>query len=449
VHVKDDMKLIKGKQTRSLSNPIYRRILDTAPDYASVLLANEWLRLEVHDHGPAIAWTQYDRETNRFVVNFHEEAYNLSDKALQVLWRHEIGHISLGHFNKELCIPEDVYRSHSERMMIGDIQINYFIDDKESMSEVGRMAVDEIAPKEMRKDAEPEGYIDPDIWLPKIGLAVSEYPYEIIHAHFHEWMDEQIEEHKQNCEQCQAGGGGEGEGEGGEGHGIPESGMCGGIEEVGDDDTGMAEAVASVIAGVAGDETMGGEQWGKGDSRGTILLKQTELPAWLPALERFARSIVEVVLAEKRTHARPQPAYEGFGIHVPTRKPRWDYQPSQIVFCVDTSGSMIDDLKYVAPVIQYLADHKIETRLIAGDVRVTFDDVVTAIPTGLVGGGGTDIVPILKRAYDYEPESVIIFTDGYVPSWGKDPGVPVLWVGTRESPPYGEGIGVDGQPVKS
>jgi hypothetical protein len=31
----------------------------------------------------------------------------------------------------------------------------------------------------------------------------------------------------------------------------------------------------------------------------------------------------------------------------------------------------------------------------------------------------------------------VFFTDGYVPQWPKDVGIPTLWVGCHEKPPWG------------
>ena len=94
---------IKGSN-RTLSDPNFRKILMAAPDYVSQLISTEWLRLEVEDSGPAIAWTGYEASKNRFVVFFDKKAATLSKRALAALWRHEIGHIALGHFQKELCV---------------------------------------------------------------------------------------------------------------------------------------------------------------------------------------------------------------------------------------------------------------------------------------------------------------------------------------------------------
>jgi hypothetical protein len=425
------------KINSSYSDPVYRKILNASPDYVSKLVGSSFLVCEVHDaqDSPAVAWTYWDEKLEAWKVCFREEAATLSKGALRALWRHEVGHIALAHFSKETCTPDDPIRSNVEQLQVGDIQVNtYLLDDVHTLEEVGRLA-NSLYREE--GDEEGPGFLDPREILPDIGLKVQEYPYDVIHSYLHQKMDEEAEKNGQNPNWTQ-------------GMADALKGMCGGIEAP-EDGTGIMEAVSSVVAGVSGNEdgtNPGGEKWGNTNSLGKIRLPENELPKWIGPLESFARSIVEVILADKRAHTRPQPVYEAHGVHIPTQRPRWDYAPATVVFCVDTSGSMMGDLKYVAPVISYLAQHNIKTRLIAGDVRVTFDELVDKVPDGLVGGGGTDIVPIIERAYEYDPESVIIFTDGWVPSWDKDRGVPVLWVGVHETPPYGTAVSANGEKVR-
>src|SRR5690606_34761557 len=101
-------------------------------------------------------------------------------------------------------------------------------------------------------------------------------------------------------------------------------------------------------------------------------------------------------------------------------------------------GSLWDDVKYVQPVLEFLRRNAIEVRMSAGDVRVTYDEIVTSIPAEIGGGGGTEIVPLWERAAKYEPKSVVCFSDGYLGQWPRDPGVPCLWVGSQVEVPFGE-----------
>ena len=411
----------------SLSDKKYRAIISNAPNYISTLLTSGWIRCEVDTEGPAIAWTEWHPETKRFSVHFHESAADMSPGAICTLWRHEIGHIVFNHFGKEFCMPENPHRSMQEGMVVADIQVNTYLHEAARMAEIGTAAI-AMMPDLESKDSEhePKGYIDPDEWLPKIGLNVDEYPYDVIHTYLHDWVDEQNEQN----------GNGDGNGEG-----QPQSPSCGGVRGVGEADETSAGVSSAVIAAVSGSTTdedgNAAESWGTEPGQMRMRPMGEELPSWVHALEDFARSIVEVILDERRKHARPSEIYKSVGVHMPTVRPSWSYKPSQVCFLVDTSGSMLGELKYVSPVIEYLARHNIETRLITGDTYVTFDDVVTSIPN-IVGGGGTDITPLFVRAKKYEPESIICFTDGYVPAWPKDDGTPTLWVGCRENPPYGQ-----------
>lgn len=426
------------KHKASLTDPVYSGILNASPDYVGTLLNAQFIMLDVYsgDEAPALAWTYWGESDKAWHICFRAEAASMSRDAIMYLWRHEIGHISLAHFVQEVCNPDDPIRSRIEQLQVGDVHINtYLLDRPELLEELGAKQI-ELATEEEREAITADGghgFVDPRVVLPEIGLAVQPYSYDIIHTFMHNKMDEDAKADGQSpnwTEQML-------------------QGMCGGIEGP-EGAPGMAQAVAAVVAGVSGDANneVGGEKWGSESSHGTIKLPEYNLPPWINPLETFARSIVEVVLANRRAHTKPQPVYAAYDVHMPTQQPRWSYQPATVVLCVDTSGSMLDDLKYVSPVITYLAQHNIKIRLIAGDKTVTFDELVDRVPPGLVGGGGTDIVPILERALDYEPESMVVFTDGLVPRWGSDPEIPVLWVGTHEVPPYGTAVNEKGGYVR-
>ena len=431
------------KLPSTLTNKTYRHILDNSPDYVGKLIGAQFIQLQVHtaDSAPAPAWTYWGEKERAWIVCFREELATLSNPAIRAVWRHEVGHIALAHFSKETCTPDDPIRSQQEQLLVGDIQVNtYLLESVDLLEEIGKL-VNTLHPSEEGEEVPEDGaggFVDPRKVLPEIGLKVQEYPYDVIHSYLHTKMDEEAEKNGQNPNWTQ---------------GLQDAinGMCGGISAP-EDSTGIVEASAAVVAGVSGSDDAdnpGGEKWGTHSSIGKIKLPDSDLPGWIGALETFARSIVEVVLASKRSHTRPQPVYAAHGVHMATLRPRWAYAPSTVVFCVDTSGSMMGDLKYVIPVIVYLKQHNVKVRLIAGDTRVTFDELIDTPPDGLVGGGGTDIVPVLDRALEYAPESMVVFTDGYVPSYGKDPKIPVLFVGVRgDKPSYGTVVGINGEKMQ-
>lgn len=402
-----------------------KAMINAAPEYISTLIGTDYIHCVVEDktltgNMRPIAWTDFDEKRKRWVVHFNPLAYGLSPKAKFALWRHEVGHIFFAHFGKEDCNPDDPYRSFIEKLQVGDLQINYYLlDDKPSMLEIGKLAKSLMASgDEGTEEVDGPGFLDPSVIYPQVGLNLQEYPYEIIHAYVHQKMDENDQE--QGVENWS-------------------HGMCGGIEAPGKGSS-MAEASAAVISGVMqeGEKKLGNTSFGSDPGLGEIRLRENELPEWVQTVETFARSIVEVVLADRRSHSRPQEVYKRYGIHVPTQRPRWSYKPDQVCLLVDTSGSMGDELKYVFPVIQYMNQHEISVRLIAGDTQVTMDEVFKPggkLPEFVTGGGGTEITPLFDRAEDYSPRAIVCFSDGYVPHWPNDPEVPALIVGCQTEVP--------------
>lgn len=400
-----------------------RTLINNSPTYIRTLIASDYIHCNVTTDSPSLqgepvlAYTNFDEKNKRWVVHFRPEAVTLSPAAQALLWRHEIGHIFLAHFSQEPCNPDNPYRSHIERLQVGDLQINYYLlQEKSNLEEVGALAK-KLVEDHTGESVPGPGFLNPETIYPEVGLALQEYPYEIIHAYVHQNMDEQQDAMQQMME-----------------------GLCGGISEAPD---GVGAATAAVIAGVAaeGEADLGNRSFGNISGNHEIRLRENDLPTWIAPLEAFARSIVDVVLADKRSHTRPQEVYRAYDVHIPTSRPRWAYKAAQVCLLVDTSGSMGDDLKYVMPVVAYLNQHEISVRLIAGDTYVTTDELIipgSKLPTSVKGGGGTEITPLFDRADDYEPASIVCFTDGYVPRWPKDPGVPTLWVGTQVEPPYGQ-----------
>lgn len=396
---------------------IRHRLLTNAPDYINMLIATNFLDCKVTDYTPdnmaVIAWTKFDEDSGRWTINFHSRANELSNEAQAVLWRHEVGHISLGHFNKEMCTPDNPKRSQAEAFVVSDLQINYYLlPQKYAMYEIGKVALD-IHTSNTGEEVDGCGFIDPEELLPSYGVELGEYSYETLHAYVHDTYDDSNDNN---------------------------IGMCGGIEL--GDPSNDAKAQATIISIVAGanDESFS-KLIGNNNADAHIYLRENKTPTWVNSLEKFARSIVQSVLADTRSHTRPQEIYKSYDVHMPTLRPRWTYKPEQVCFLVDTSGSMMNDMVYVMPVISYLLQHNISVRLIAGDTVVTMDEEFTPgtskLPEKVVGGGGTRITPLFTCAAEYDPRSIVCFTDGYVPDWPKDPGVPVLFVGTARKPPFG------------
>ena len=136
-----------------------------------------------------------------------------------------------------------------------------------------------------------------------------------------------------------------------------------------------------------------------------------------------------------------------------------DFEPLDVLFMVDTSGSIDRTSLSVAygeiksAVEQF--SNKLEGKLGFFDTEVSdpipfsrVSDIDAILPQG---GGGTDFVPIfeyIEEHYRYQlPSCVVIFTDGYGPfPEEKDiPKVPTLWlINNKEvDPPFGRVARID------
>jgi hypothetical protein len=220
--------------------------------------------------------------------------------------------------------------------------------------------------------------------------------------------------------------------------GNSKPGMCGGIAKI---DDPRAKAIGSIANLV--DPTKDGQAMGIGNlmGNGEFKYQAKDTPVWAKKMFEWARAIVEPCLSEGRKHSRPIWSMREVGIHVPSLKPRWDYKPKMAIVALDTSGSMWGSvLNQTASAVNFLRQHNIQVRLIAGDTCVQYDKELTnGFPKDLPGGGGTDIVPLYDHAVDkYNPEAIIFITDGYVPRWPKNKNVEILWITLPDAePPFG------------
>jgi predicted metal-dependent peptidase len=104
----------------------------------------------------------------------------------------------------------------------------------------------------------------------------------------------------------------------------------------------------------------------------------------------------------------------------------------EIVLIGDTSGSIGNDelCKYMAEAGAIAEDvHPERIRILWADTKVAGEQVfeegelIVAKPKG---GGGTDMRVPLKKAEDYQPEVVVLFTDGYTPWPDVEPDYPLI-----------------------
>ena len=347
------------------------------------------LELQAVETGPAPAYTMWQPGEQQFHIRITQEVLDTwDDRSLEFLVRHEIGHVVLGHFSYDECKQMDA-------LIAADININYHL-----------RADDDIITKF-------NGVVASE-WLEKLGLEYQAYPLPVIHEILHQMAEEST------------------------------NGMCGGVQGV-ENETDMTDASTAALAakGELSEEEQQavGAKPGSGSANNAVRSLSENRPEWADKLSEWAQNIVELIVARNRSHHRPSWSYKAYGLHVPTVQPTWVYKPSTVVLLVDTSGSMIQLVQQIGPTIAFLNQHDIKVRLVAGDTRVLYDELTTQPPASLPGGGGTDIVPLFNHAIkEYAPDGIVCFTDGYIPAWPTDPGVPVLWIMDNIEAPFGERV---------
>lgn len=386
-----------------------KRTTIPAPAEIRRLVASGWIKLVAEKTGPAPAWTYWNND--HWVVALRHDTLEMERELVEIIIRHEIGHITLSHFNWECKGPD--------ANIAQDSSVNYWLPPEMLDRIDEHFAGDPKIVAEMKKaGVKPGGCVRAEELQPALGLPGDRYvPAPFIHDKLHKAIEKQLEAW------------GAGAGRGDEGDRQP-GGFCGGVLPT---DDPVAAAAATVLAAAVG------ETPGRAAGGSCIPAPASSTPDWVKAVERFARAMVESCLADKRSHGRPIWPLRQLNVHVPALRPKWSYRPDVVCLLVDTSGSMMSLLPQIRPAIKYLDQHNIKTRLIAGDVKVEIDEIVKDVPE-LRGGGGTDIVPLWERAAEYEPRGVICFTDGYVQGWPENPGVPVLWVMDNVEAPFGERV---------
>jgi predicted metal-dependent peptidase len=104
----------------------------------------------------------------------------------------------------------------------------------------------------------------------------------------------------------------------------------------------------------------------------------------------------------------------------------------EIVLIGDTSGSIGNDelCKYMAEAGAIAEDvHPERIRILWADTRVAGEQVFEEgmpIEPKPKGGGGTDMRVPLEKAVEYQPECVVLFTDGYTPWPDVEPDYPLI-----------------------
>jgi predicted metal-dependent peptidase len=106
----------------------------------------------------------------------------------------------------------------------------------------------------------------------------------------------------------------------------------------------------------------------------------------------------------------------------------------------DTSGSIGNEelTKYIGEAAMIAEDVRPERIIflwadtkVAGVQEFEEGDPIVPKPKG---GGGTDMRVPLKKALDYQPECVVLFTDGYTPWPDVEPDFPLIVCCTTDAP---------------
>lgn len=125
------------------------------------------------------------------------------------------------------------------------------------------------------------------------------------------------------------------------------------------------------------------------------------------------------------------------GVYLPARHSE---KMGEIVLIGDTSGSIGNEelTAYMAEAGAIAEDvHPERIRILWADTRVAgeqvFEEGEPLVPKPK-GGGGTDMRVPLKKAEDYQPEVVVLFTDGYTPWPDVDPDYPLIVCCTTDAP---------------
>jgi predicted metal-dependent peptidase len=239
-------------------------------------------------------------------------------------------------------------------------------------------------------------------------------------------------------QQCQKKGGGQGQGKPGFGDpgGQHHSPMLGDIKEpegAGDPahEAKVKRGIQQKVAAAANVARMAGKFGGELERLvGEIL--DPKVP-WSHILRDFMTRVTKDDEQWSRRNRRFQ------NVYLPARHSE---KMGEIVLIGDTSGSIGNDelCKYMAEAGAIAEDvHPERIRILWADTRVAGEQVFEEgmpIDPKPKGGGGTDMRVPLKKAEDYQPECVVLFTDCYTPWPDVEPDYPLIVCSTsgQESP---------------
>lgn len=152
---------------------------------------------------------------------------------------------------------------------------------------------------------------------------------------------------------------------------------------------------------------------------------------WTEVLREYLHTTVNHDESWSRRNRRFQQVY------LPAR---WSEKLGEIAIIGDTSGSISpNELCRYAAEVNYIVDNLMPERIrtVWADVRVAGEQVFEqgdAFAPQPKGGGGTDMRVPLDHVSQYNPDVVILFTDGYTPWPDTDPDYPLIVCCTTDAP---------------
>lgn len=422
--------------------PLMEKVMCSLPPHLTGLLESGLVTIELRSRSRPTnhAMTVYEKGSFRFTIILRSETVRAaSEAAIRGLIRHELGHIFLGHFNhrhEECQLPCNTLAEEAE--------VNYYVprEELEAIDAVASQLLQEFAVQVLGEEkaralAEAGAFhtraIYPEEVAAQAGLSPDLPPlWRFLHPLLHPLPPGQRGRHLLA----------------GDGEEAGDLDICGGIEvEEGalPEAMGVAAALASSPRGKDALQALQEQprSWGSGAGKTPLPWQIPSLPNWAQRLAEWARCLVEKEWRRSRSRLRPRLDFlRATGRYTPGWTRDRKQGEATVTFVVDTSGSMVTDLHYARPAIEFLLTQGITVRFIAGDVQVEIDELLwpgSPIPDP-AGGGGTDICPLVERAVQYSPRGIAIYTDAAIPQWPPRPeGAEVLWiVPAGYHPPYGE-----------
>ena len=236
---------------------------------------------------------------------------------------------------------------------------------------------------------------------------------------------------------------GGGQGGGKPGDGTPRDGMHGDVlpSKTAADPVEHAKAVQRArqcVASAATAARLAGRLTGELARMVDEALKAKVL--WTDVLRDYMLKVVKARDSWTRRNRRYSDVY------LPTRHER---KMGPIVFIPDTSGSMMgDDMEKICSEMSHCAaqTQSESIRVLWADTTVKGEQVFTPDEFEYsalkpMGGGGTDMRVALSYAEKYDPQVVVLLTDGFTPWPDKEPPYPLIVIMTTDqSSPVGEVI---------